>query len=273
MSGGVTICTCTDCTLCRALLMTQDEQYLKAHNYFRCRHGQPLLSWDAEVACNAATWAAACPSERGVDPHNRPDGSNSYALTPPSGENVGAGHPTPEAVVENWYDEITGYKPGGGVQGVGHYTAMIWAETTKLGCALQQCHNKIHVCHYADKFPNSGGVSGFVANVPQDNAPTNTERYCCHQVYGPAPSGGATCAVASTPTPAPTCAPMQTPGQSDTPTDTAPMQTPRQSDTPSDTPSPRQSDSPVILFSDGAVSRGFLLASFSTLFGLVLVSS
>jgi hypothetical protein len=110
-----------------------------------------------------------------------------------SGENVAAGSKSPEKAVELWYDEITnpGYKPGVSPSlqpGVGHYTAMIWASTGKLGCALKDCPNgspnPVHVCHYAMMAPNAGDDSEYIANVPQTNIPTASEETCCQKIYG-----------------------------------------------------------------------------------------
>jgi len=152
------------------------------------------MTWDEKVKANAQKWADTCAGQtRPVrrPPHTRPDGTNSYALTPMSGENVAVGSKSPEKAVELWYNEITkpGYTPGGdGGPGVGHYTAMIWASTGKLGCAQAACPNgtpnPVIVCHYAMMAPNSGDDSEYVANVPQINTPSATEETCCQTIYG-----------------------------------------------------------------------------------------
>jgi len=173
--------------------LTQDERYLRATNYFRCRHGQKLMTWDAAAAKNAEAWAGTCAGQRGHPPHTRPDGTNSYALTPMSGENVAAGSKSPEKAVELWYDEITnpGYTPGLSInaqQGTMHYTAMIWAASRSLGCAQKPCPNgspkPVHVCHYSHDAPNNGNDAAYVANVPQTNTPSASEETCCQTIYG-----------------------------------------------------------------------------------------
>lgn len=212
MSGGVTTCTCTNCNYGVKLVLTEQARYLKATNYFRCRHGQTALTWDTAVAANALTWATTCPSQGSNPAHTRPDSTSAYALTPSSGENVAAGQTSPEKAVEAWYSEITtpGYTPGTASQppsGTGHYTAMIWAATKKLGCAQKPCASgtpkPVHVCHYADSAPNFGADAAYFANVPQTNTPSATEASCCASVYGSGGAGGgagnsSTTAVAST---------------------------------------------------------------------------
>jgi len=117
--------------------------------------------------------------------------------------------------VELWYNEITdpGYKPGVSPDlqpKVGHYTAMIWKDTGKLGCAQSACPDgspkPVHVCHYAYSAPNSGADSEYFANVPQSNAPTATEETCCQTIYGD-PAAASNPHLNPLATPAPTQAP------------------------------------------------------------------
>jgi len=221
MSRGVKSCQCRGCPYSLKLNVTSEERYLRATNYFRCRHGQPLMKWDAMVASNAKSWASTCPSQRRPSgklnpPHTRPDGTNSYKVTPMSGENVAAGSTSPEKAVELWYNEITkpGYKPGvrpGYQSGTGHYTAMMWAQSKYLGCAQKPCLNgnpkHVHVCHYALSAPNSGEDQDYWDNLPKTNTPSASEETCCQTMYGD--SGGAANSnpylnpVAPTTTPAP----------------------------------------------------------------------
>jgi len=196
-SNDVSTCTCTGCNYGFKLSsLTEDDRYLKAHNYFRCRHGQNALTWDSTIVASATSWADTCPSQGSNPAHTRPDGTSAYALTPSCGENVAAGYQSPEAAVEAWYSEITdpGYTPGTVDQppeGTGHYTALIWAATTKLGCAQNACASAtpspVHVCHYTDTPPNYGFDAAYFANVPQSNTETATEVACCTSVYGGLP--------------------------------------------------------------------------------------
>ena len=97
--------------------------------------------------------------------------------------------------MEDWYEEISdpGYTPGTAfVSGVGHYTALIWKSTTKLGCATGCTDAKpMYVCQYADSTPNMNTVESYKANVPQDNTPTRGEEECCEEVYGKVADGKA----------------------------------------------------------------------------------
>ena len=77
--------TCSACPKARKLVLTAAEQWTKAHNYFRCRHGQPALEWSAAVASNAETPATQSCSAGSLK-H-----SSSYSMTPSAGENLAMG--------------------------------------------------------------------------------------------------------------------------------------------------------------------------------------
>ena len=149
--------------------MTKDDRWLSAHNYFRCRHGHAPLSTKASTKANAEKHANKCVFQHSGEPG--------------SGENLAMGYRSPETTTEAWYDEITspGYSPGQGFSpGIGHYTALIWKETSTLGCATCVSSN-IDVCQYQDSQPNI--IGQFVQNVPQNNAPVATEATCCASAY------------------------------------------------------------------------------------------
>ena len=67
-------------------------------------------------------------------------------MTPRAGENLAKGHATPEQATLAWYNEMAIFDYNGteyyGQPGffVGHYTAMIWKSTKKLGCAWLDGH-------------------------------------------------------------------------------------------------------------------------------------
>lgn len=105
-SNGVKICTCNGCAKKRKLDLTQPQQFLFSHNYFRCRHGYNALEWINDMASNAAVVA--------LDNNNRCTlaHSDSYNLPISSGENLAAGQATIEDAVEAWYNEISDYVPG-----------------------------------------------------------------------------------------------------------------------------------------------------------------
>lgn len=208
-SGAGMTCTCSGCEdteepVAGLTALSEGERWTKAHNYFRCRHGQTALDWDTTTYDYAKSWADQCTYQ-----HSGPaDWDNGGA-----GENLATSSNVqdfpPESSTERWYSEVNtaaggqGYIPrtasndarygaSGGANQVGHYTAMIWKDTTKLGCAICPGNGgsqwEIDVCQYADKTPNmlggEDGVQYYVENVPQSNTPVASESECCNEVYG-----------------------------------------------------------------------------------------
>ncbi|WP_257459230.1 CAP family protein [Archangium lipolyticum] len=118
-----------------------EAQILAVHNKLRAKHGVPPMKWDAAVA-NYAKSRANLVSQRdglshghaGLQDHgeNLYWGATSGAL--PGGEKAAA------AAVESWYNEIKDYNfsnPGFSST-TGHFTQVVWKNSTRLGCAIVQ---------------------------------------------------------------------------------------------------------------------------------------
>jgi hypothetical protein len=116
----------------------------------------PLLQWDEKLATVADDYAKSCP-----EGHN-PDRTSDYVNQGGSGyvgENLAWGYATLESAVEGWADEESDYRyephgsdSTGGV--VGHYTQIIWRNTTHIGCATYAAScgayfEPAYVCNYS----------------------------------------------------------------------------------------------------------------------------
>jgi len=171
------------------------------------------------MAQNAAGWGRSCCQ-------SSLQHSKSYSMTPSSGENLAAGYGSIAAAIKGWYDEVTDCGPFPGCTEnkkgvVGHFTAMVWAASSKLGCAVNPTGwNKrpLYVCHYAGSAPNFRNQ--YEANVFKK---TKQESAC---------AGGST----PSPTPPAPTTPAPTPTRP-VPTPTRPVPTPtRPVPTPAPTP-------------------------------------
>ena len=116
------------------------------------------LQWDNELAQTASAYASTCPS--GHD--------SSSARTVPSkgwnwvGQNIywywSSGWPSANVSngVESWFDEINDFEYGTGALGgkvIGHYTQLVWSETTHVGCGQAVCNSDtwkmvVIICNY-----------------------------------------------------------------------------------------------------------------------------
>ncbi len=127
---------------------TAIDEMLVSHNYWRSRAGVPPLTWSNELAEFAQDWAEEL-VEQEIMAHN-PD-------NPDYGENLAAGRNaflTPRQVVDLWGNEFIDYDyqtnscaPG---KMCGHFTQIVWAESTEVGCGMVRKDNgwEIWVCNY-----------------------------------------------------------------------------------------------------------------------------
>jgi len=100
------------------------EQWLAAHNSYRARHGVPPVVWSPAVASSAQSHAETCPSGHSGSGYGENLAWASYDMDVPS-------------VVKMWYEEesLYEYASPGFSSGIGHFTQLIWKQTTEIGCA------------------------------------------------------------------------------------------------------------------------------------------
>jgi hypothetical protein len=132
-----------------------DARILARHNGERADVGVPPLAWDSKLAADAGVWAKQLIATRRFE--HSPDNPDAA----PQGENLwmGTAHAyTPENMVDGWIEERQFYRPGlfpnvtttANWSDVGHYTQLIWRNTTHVGCALATGGgNDVLVCRYS----------------------------------------------------------------------------------------------------------------------------
>jgi len=140
-----------------------EARLLAAHNAERARAGVPPLRWADNLEAEARVWAREL------------IGSNRFAHDPAlhgHGENLWTGWGgrvwTPEEMVGEWIAEKTDYRHGvfpnvsrtGRWSDVGHYTQVVWRDTTHVGCAIEtRAERSVLACRYAPP----GNVDGRTA--------------------------------------------------------------------------------------------------------------
>lgn len=123
----------------------ESEQWLTAHNTYRTLHGASPVVWSEKLAASALAYAKTCPSGHSGSAYGENLAWASYDMT------IGG-------TVKKWYDEesLYDYENPGYVPGVGHFTQIVWKETTAIGCAHVAGCGADHslmantwVCHYS----------------------------------------------------------------------------------------------------------------------------
>jgi uncharacterized protein YkwD len=126
-------------------LSPEAETFITEHNRYRAKHCAKPLTWSPQLAAESQKWADTLKSKGCMFGHS---GTK-------HGENLAAGTTgavPPEEVVRMWYDEVKLYdfkKPTGFTMETGHFTQVVWTDTTQIGCGMVQCKgNDIWVCQY-----------------------------------------------------------------------------------------------------------------------------
>ncbi len=130
-----------------------ERRLLAAHNAERARVGVPPLRWADDLESEARVWARELIA------------SNSFAHDPARhghGENLWTGWGgrawTPEDMVGDWVAEKADYRHDvfpnvsrtGRWSDVGHYSQLVWRDTTHVGCAVESRGDRsVLACRYA----------------------------------------------------------------------------------------------------------------------------
>jgi pathogenesis-related protein 1 len=127
----------------------EEQAILSYHNQVRASVGVPPLVWSKEVAQHATDWSARLATQGCTIQHSQ---DNGY------GENIfmGTANQGHDAVIEaakTWESEKVNFSGEALNKSVwsqaGHYTQMVWRDTSDLGCAKASCgDNLIVVCNY-----------------------------------------------------------------------------------------------------------------------------
>lgn len=137
------------------------QDILYEHNVKRQLHGVPPLTWSTDLAQYAQAYADSytCPSN-GTLTHSGG----------PFGENLASGFSSAFATVDAWYDEISLYNfaAPGFSEATGHFSQVVWRDTTQVGCAYHACDTAYHtyvICSYSP----AGNVinSDWIFEVPE----------------------------------------------------------------------------------------------------------
>lgn len=136
--------------------------FITAHNQWRAKVGvTEQLSYSPALAVSAQAWADNLKQTNHCQMrHSKPDGKYGENIFWGSALNWSDGRKelqkvSPQQVVDSWGSEQKDYDyannsctPG---RMCGHFTQMVWRETTTVGCAMAVCEDtetQVWVCQY-----------------------------------------------------------------------------------------------------------------------------
>jgi uncharacterized protein YkwD len=133
------------------LSQQQKNEFVARHNYWRNQVGSPAVVWSEQLATYAYEWAKHL-ADNDLFEHRQNDkyGENIFMCYSCSAQTF-----TPSKVVDDWASEKKYYHgeniTGSNFSKFGHYTQVIWCQTTQLGCAMVPTTNgnMIVVCNYS----------------------------------------------------------------------------------------------------------------------------
>ncbi|XP_017210734.1 GLIPR1-like protein 1 isoform X1 [Danio rerio] len=113
------------------------------------------MTWDAALAVTARAWARFCLFKHNI--HLR-EAKRVHPTFTTVGENIWAGAPysrfTVKSAVFSWVNELKDYNYNNNQcndkKVCGHYTQVVWADSYKVGCAVQTCPNGVAETHFSN---------------------------------------------------------------------------------------------------------------------------
>jgi hypothetical protein len=106
-------------------------------NAVRADHRVPALKWDSDLAASAAKFVKKCPVTR--------------SKIPSLGETLALGSSNFSAALKDWVKQGRkyNYKQPGWRTSTGMFSQLVWAGTSRVGCAYNtDCTWAAYVCHF-----------------------------------------------------------------------------------------------------------------------------
>ncbi|XP_060927967.1 Golgi-associated plant pathogenesis-related protein 1-like [Limanda limanda] len=145
------------------------KEFLETHNAYRAMHGAPPLTLSSDMNDSSQKWADHLVELGTLKQSDTKHGENIYYM-------MGSGAMTGKGAVDAWYSEIKDYNwssPGFGMN-TGHFTQVVWKETTKLGVGVASVGGKVYVVAQYSPPGNMNMPGYFEKNVLEKDVGSGT---------------------------------------------------------------------------------------------------
>ncbi|CAL8250278.1 unnamed protein product [Boreogadus saida] len=137
-------------------------EFLTTHNTYRQMHQSPPLTLSKDLNESAQSWADHLLDSGNMEHSSTSDGENIYCMSSSAPINL-----TGKEAVESWYGEVKDYEYNSpGFKGnTGHFTQVVWKETTEVGVGLATDGKSVFVVAQYRPAGNMNVTAYFERNV------------------------------------------------------------------------------------------------------------
>lgn len=138
------------------------REFLDTHNAYRQKHNTPSLTLSGDLTASAQKWADYLISIKTLQHSDTNNGENLYFAWSSAPKTL-----TGKEAVDSWYSEIKDYnfsQPGFSSK-TGHFTQVVWKESTEVGVGLATDGNNIFVVGQYSPAGNMNMEGYFEKNV------------------------------------------------------------------------------------------------------------
>lgn len=128
--------------------LEQLDTIIELHKKLRKNHNTPALKWDSILAIQSKQFVESCQYNSKMD--------SSLISKLLAVDNVARGYNNWNQTINAWYNgnKYYDYDNPGYTDDAGTFITMIWKETTRIGCAIQDCPNGLlYHCLYSPSIP------------------------------------------------------------------------------------------------------------------------
>ncbi|XP_034397617.1 Golgi-associated plant pathogenesis-related protein 1-like [Cyclopterus lumpus] len=138
------------------------KEFLETHNAYRRKHNTPQMTLSSEMTASAQKWSEHLLAIGALQHSDTKDGENVFNMYSSAPIKL-----TGKEAVDSWYGEIKDYNwsSPGYSSATGHFTQVVWKDSTELGVGLATDGRKVFVVGQYRAAGNMNMAGYFEENV------------------------------------------------------------------------------------------------------------